>query len=462
MKNPICVMACAWASCAWLLTACASFSPDGGFGEVSALTRERTGHGASWQRSAAEVDVAQARIAELLLRPMTADTAVEVALVGNRGLQAKFSALGVAESDLVRAGRIANPTFGYTHLSGGGDVEIDRSILVDVLALLTMPMAREVEQGRFETAQLQAAFDAVGVAAEARRAFYGAVAAQQLLAYFEQVKDAADAADELARRMVDAGNFPRLAQMRQQAFRADASMQLARARNRANVEKERLTRVLGLHDEQREFSLPERLPDLPDTAIDPVNVEQTAMDHRLDVLMARHAAAATARQLGLTRTTRFVNVLDAGYANKSTSGEARQNGYAISVELPIFDFGAVRTARAEAGYMQSVHRVAEVAVDAQSEVRESYAAYRTAYALARHYRDEVVPLKKRISDENLLRYNGMLLGVFELLADANDQVMSVSASVEALRDHWLAETDLQTALTGRSPRASDAAGDAAR
>lgn len=103
--------------------------------------------------------------------------------------------------------------------------------------------------------------------------------------------------------------------------------------------------------------------------------------------------------------------------------------------------------------MQSLHRTAEVAVNARSEVRESYSAYRTAYDLARHYRDEVVPLRKRISDENLLRYNGMLIGVFGLLADSRDQVASVTGYIEALRDYWIADTNLQTALTGRSPAA---------
>jgi len=148
-----------------------------------------------------------------------------------------------------------------------------------------------------------------------------------------------------------------------------------------------------------------------------------------------------------------VNVLEAGYANKSQTGEQRQNGYEIQLELPLFDYGSTRTVRAEAVYLQSVNRAADIAVNARSEVRESYSAYRTAYDLAKHYRDEVVPLKKRISEENLLRYNGMLLGVFELLADSRDQVMSVTAYVEALRDYWVAETDLQSALTGRSPGA---------
>ncbi len=111
-------------------------------------------------------------------------------------------------------------------------------------------------------------------------------------------------------------------------------------------------------------------------------------------------------------------MLELGYHNKSVTGEERANGYEIELELPLFDFGSTRVARAEATYMQAVHRTAEVAVNARSEVRESYSAYRTAYDLAKHYRDEVVPLRKRISEENLLRYNGMLISVFELLADS--------------------------------------------
>ena len=434
---------------ALLLGGCASFSPDGGFGKVSDLTKERTGRSASWQRSADESDTAQARVRELLKQPLTAEAAVEVALLNNRGLQANFAELGIAESDLVRAGRLANPTFSFGHLSAGGVTEIDRSVMFNVLGLVAMPIARQIERRRFEQAQYQAAFEAVGLASETRKAFFGAVASQDLVKYHVQVKDAADASSELARRMVQAGNFNKLAQMRQQSFQADATSELVRARHRAIAERERLVRLLGLSGDQMNFTLIERLPDLPPEPAEPKDAEQTAMDKRLDVQMARRSTEATAKSLGLTKATRFVNVLEAGYANKSQTGEPRQNGYEIQLELPLFDFGSTRALRAEAVYSQSMNRTAEIAVNARSEVRESYSAYRTAYDLARHYRDEVVPLKKRISDENLLRYNGMLLGVFELLADSRDQVMSVTAYVEALRDYWVAETNLQTALTGR-------------
>ena len=84
-------------------------------------------------------------------------------------------------------------------------------------------------------------------------------------------------------------------------------------------------------------------------------------------------------------------------------------------------------------------------------MRQTYSSYRTAFDVAKHYRDEIVPLRKRISEEVLLRYNGMLMSVFELLADSREQVTAVNGYIEALRDFWVAESDLQMALTGRSP-----------
>jgi len=439
-----------------VLAGCASFSQDGGFNTVEQLTKERVGQTPTYQRTAEQSDFAKARVADLLKLPLTADSVVEIALLNNRDLQASYAELGIAESDLVRAGRLANPSFSFGRLSGGGAVEIDRAVLFDVLGLFTMPLAKQVEQRQFEQTQLQATYETVGVAGEARKAFFEAVTAQQLVAYFGQVKEAADASNELAKRMAAAGNFNKLAQMREQSFYSDATAQLARVQHRAIASRERLTRVLALGGDQLEFKLPERLPDLPKSPAEPQDAEQTAMDKRLDVLMAKRATESTAKSLGLTKMTRFINVLHVGYQNQSNTGETRKDGYEIELELPLFDFGSARVARAEATYMQSVNRTAQVAINARSEVRESYSAYRTAYDLARHYRDEVVPLRKRISDENLLRYNGMLASVFELLADSKDQISSVTGAVEALRDYWVAETNLQSALTGRSPGSAPA------
>ena len=440
-----------------LLGGCASFSPDGGFDSVRGATRARTGQSPAYQRTTEDTAAASQRLNELLAQALTPDSAVEIALLNNRGLQADFSALGIAEAERVRAGRLRNPSFSFGRLSGGGNTEIDRAVMFDVLGLLTLPANRAFGQGRFEQAQLQATVDAVRIATDTRRAFFNAVAANEVARYADQVESAADAAGELAQRMRTAGNFSALAQMREQAFHADAIALRLRARQQALAERERLTRLLGLSGAQIAFMLPERLPALPTAPLAPENAEQTAMAMRLDVAMAKREAEATAAALGLTQATRFINVLNVGYQNKSQTGTPRLNGVEIEVELPLFDFGSTRSARAEALYMQALHRTAEVAVNAQSEVRESYAAYRSAYALAKHYRDEVVPLRQAISDENLLRYNGMLISVFDLLADAREQIASVTASVDALRDHWLAQTQLEAALSVRLPTPESAA-----
>jgi outer membrane protein TolC len=433
------------------LSGCASLSADGGLDQVSHLTLERIAQPVAFQRDAAQTEIAQARVSELLKGPLSVDSAVEVALLSNRDLQAQLANLGIAEADLVRAGRLRNPGFSFGRLSGNGVVEYDRTVMFDLLGLLTMPMARQIEQQRFERAQLQAAQDAVTLAANTRRAYFNAVGAQEQLRYLQQVKETADIANELAKRMAQVGNFNRITQMREQAFFADTTAQLARAQQQALADRERLTRLLGLTGEQVKFQLPDRLPELPKQALEVRSAEQTAMDKRLDIQIAKRQTEALARTLGLTRSTRLVNVLEVGYQNKSETGAQRSNGYEISLELPIFDFGTARVARAEATYLQSMNRVAALGVQAQSEVRESHAAYLTAYELARHYRDEVVPLRKRISEENLLRYNGMLISVFELLADAREQVTGVSNAVAALRDFWVAQVNLDTALTAGSP-----------
>jgi outer membrane protein TolC len=431
----------------FVLTGCASFSVDGGMDRVSALTKERTGQPVRQTKIGAESEPDK-WLDALLAKPLTPDSAVEIALSNNRGLQAALAELGIAEADWVRAGRIGNPSFSFERTRAGRDVEIERTILFDLLGLLTIPLRSGIEAERFEQAKVQAAADAVKIAADTRRTYFNAVAAQQTLQYMEEVKLAAEAGSELAARMAKVGNWSKLDQAREQVFYADATAQYARAQHNAKAAREQLTRMLGLWGRQTEFKLAERLPEMPKTANDISNVEQQAMLQRLDVQLSKRFAESTAHALGLSQATGFINVLHAGYTNRSETDSGRANGYEIELELPIFDWGRSRTTKAEAIYMQSVHRAADTAIRARSEVREAYSAYRTSYDLAKHYRDEIVPLRKRISDEILLRYNGMLASVFELLADARTQIASVNAAIEAQRDFWIADTELQMAING--------------
>jgi outer membrane protein TolC len=249
--------------------------------------------------------------------------------------------------------------------------------------------------------------------------------------------------------MAQVGNFNTLQRAREQMFYAEAAQNLARAQQQQLATRERLTRLLGLWGDQTRYSLPERLPDLPAQPRDLPDIERLALAQRLDVAAARAGVEQTARHLGLTRSTRLVNVLEIGAMRNSSNEGPTQKGWEVGLELPLFDWGTARVAQAQAVYMQALHRAADTAIQARSEVREAYGAYRTTWDIARHQRQEVVPLAARISEENLLRYNGMLIGVFDLLADARAQIASVQGAIQTQRDFWIAQADLDMALVGK-------------
>ena len=454
MKHP--TLRLALLTSAAVLGGCTSFSPDGGFAAVEQSTRDKLGKSLLWARSEADQQAIDLRVAELLAQPLTVDDAVQLALLNNRGLQASFHELGITEAELVQAGRLPNPGFSLARLRRGDEIEQERGLHLNIAALIAMPFVVELQARRLAQTQGWVAMGVLQLAADTRKAYYTALAAEQTVRYQRQVRQAADASAELARRMEQVGNFNKLQRAREQMFSADAALNLARAEQAQRATRERLTRLLGVWGAQAGFGLPERLPDLPKTVLDLPDIERQALAQRLDVQGARLATEQTARQLGLTQTTRFINVLDLGLRHNGSNQLPSQRGWEISFELPLFDWGGARLARAEAVYMQALHRAAETAINARSEVREAYTGYRTAHDIARYQRDEVVPLNQRISEENLLRYNGMLIGVFELLADARSQIASVNAAIQALRDFWIAQADLDMAMIGKPSLATAA------
>jgi len=442
------------------LPGCATLQEDAGLGDVQTRldTRLTSGERLPLQ-PASSPERRQQVLAEveslLATSPLTADAAVRIALLNNPGLQMSLAELGIADADRVQAGRLRNPGFSYGRLERGGETEIERSFLLDIFGLLTMPARTAIEERRMEETKLRVAGEVMRIALETRKAWVDAVAAAQAETYWQQVREAAEASSLLGRRMAEVGHWGAREQALEQAFYADVTTRLALARLQTAETRERLLRQLGLWGEQLNFTLPDRLPDLPASpADDGQALEARAIRERLDVQLAKQQAEGLAQSLGLTRATRFINVLEAKVMNNTSNEAPVQRGYEIELVLPLFDWGEAKVARAEAVYRQALENVRATAIRARSEAREAYLRYRTAFDLARHYRDEIVPLRKQIAEENVLRYNGMLIGVFELLMDAREQIQAVIGAIEASRDYWRAETDLRMALSVGSPATS--------
>ena len=432
-----------------LVAGCAAPQRNEAFAPVQELVRDQLGVDLYWATNDGDRAIIDQRVRELLSKPLAMDDAVQVALLNHRGLQAAFQGLGIAQADLVSAGRLPNPGLVIGRKTQGSEIEIERLFVFNLARLIVLPRLAELESRRFAQTQTAVIQEVLRHAAETRKAYLDAVAAVETQRYTRQVMQAADAGADLARRMEQAGNFNKLQRAREQGFYADAALNLARAEQVQRTTRERLTRLLGVWGEPSQFTLPDRLPDLPLSPRELPEVEQLAVSQRLDVLNAKRAAEQTAQSLGLTRMTRFINVLELGVTQNSFSDGPAQRGYEISVELPLFDWGDSRVAKAEAIYRQALDRAAQAAVAARSEAREAYGNYRSAYDIARFQRDEVLPVQRRIAEENLLRYNGMLIGVFELLADARSQINSVNQTIEATRNFWIAQSDLDLALIGK-------------
>ena len=434
-----------------LIAGCASFSPDGGFNSIEKTAKERIDKDLRWQRSDADRDATKKRVSELLQKPLSIDDAVQIALLNNRGLQASFDELGIAEADVVAAGRVPNPHFTLRRASHGDLYTIEQTLTFNLLSILTIPLKSQMETRHFEQTQRALTMEILRLASETRKAYILAVAAEENVRYMDKVKTVAESSAELARRMASVGNFNKLSQAREQGFYADAALNHARAAQSQVGAREKLIRLLGLWGTDIQFKLPERLPDLPANPDDLPNVEQVAMAQRLDVQAMKLSTESLAKNLGLSKATRFINALEIGPTRvlEGAKSDSYRKGFELSLEIPIFDWGSAKVAKAESLYMQSVNRLAEAAVNARSEVRESYQGYRVTYDIAKHFRDEIVPIRKRIAEENLLRYNGMLIGVFDLLADARAQITSVNGYIDALRDFWLAKADLDMAMIGK-------------
>ena len=436
------------------LAGCASTAIDRNFNDVQELSRKSLGADVKWLTTDDQRRQAQADVDALLAQPLDGDGAVHISLAYSPALQAMLYEAAANSASATQAARLPNPVFAFERLARNvgslQELEITRSLSVSLLDLLLLPARLRLADYQQQATRISLAASVVQAASEARQAWVNAVASQQSAQYAQQVKATADASAEIARRMQAVGNFSKLQRAREQAFAADAVTLLARAMQAARTSREALVRTLGLNDSQgAALKLPDRLPDLPASIRDEGAVAQAAIGSRLDIRLARANLDFIAREQGVTNVTSFVNAFEIGVKEDKVTGQPGQRGYDLSVPLPIFDFGDAARSRAQSTYMAAFHRAAQLIVDANSQVRDSYGAYRTAYDISKHYRDEIVPLRKSIAEENVLRYNGMLIGVFELLADSREQIGSVIQAIDAQRDFWLADAALQATLIGR-------------
>ena len=430
-----------------LLTGCASVKIEQQVAHTNQIATEFTyGQLHLAQDEAQRAELAR-RSQALLQGALTQRDAVLLALANSPALQALLFDSAAQSARAAQAGRLPNPLATFENLRAGNELELGRILSFGLLDLVTLPQRHSAAQQKIAHNQLLLVSDVIKQLSLVRQAWVNAVAAQQSLQYAKQIMQAADASAELAQRLRQVGNFSKLQHAREQAFYADAIVQVAHAEQAALAAREELVRSLGLDAAQAAIlRLPDRLGDLPSTLRSEQEVKDFALVSRLDIQLAKAQLAVDAKAQGMKEIQTWLD-LEFG-VRRETSAAGSAKGIDATLRLPLFDLGEQQRTAMSAQTLASSYRLQAASRLASSHLRQSYATYQSSYQIARHYRDEILPLRKAISAETMLRYNGMLTSVFDVLADARQQIAAVQAAIAAQQQFWLAEANLQTNVIG--------------
>jgi cobalt-zinc-cadmium efflux system outer membrane protein len=445
-----------------VLGGCASVPRAAGFGDVEKAVADRTGgQRVHWNQGTPDDQAVQANVRGMLEKELTADEAVQVALLNNRGLQATYADLGVAQADVVRAGLLKNPVFdGELKFStDGGGTTVELAVVQDFLDVLLIPLRKRVAQTAFQAAKLRVTGAVLDLAARTRTAFYDHQAAEQTVELRRSIAAATGASYDLARRLRMAGNITELDLAQERALHEQAKLDQARAEAAVLDTRERLNVLMGLWGEQVTWRAAARLPDPPPDEDAPTEgIERRAVERSLELAVARNEVEAAARTLGIRRSFGLMPEADLGAAAEREGAGGWSAGPAFSLPIPLFDQGQAAAATAGAELARARERYAATAVEVRSAARAARNRLLTTRAQANYYRQVLLPLRGQITEQTQLQYNAMQVGAFQLLQPKRDEVEAGVAYIEALRDYWVARAGLNQIASGRLTDAGQAAG----
>lgn len=446
-RGPL-LLAC---TAALLLGACASVSPDDATGPAREWAERHAGQTVRLGADARADQTSNTSLAdELLARPLDADGAVRLALQHSPATQALLAESWARQSAASAGATLPNPVLRLERAVQGDVVELGTSISFGLLELLTLPQRQRAASRIREAEQLQLAQQVLVTVQTARQQWVRAVAAAQARRHLADAQEAADTGAELARRLEKAGNTSRWLRLREESGAAEARGALARATHAERAEREALVRLLGLNAAQAaRLQLPPTLPPVPADQPVPEGSEAAPLDAtaRLDLLLARARWQQAGGEQSADAAMSWTD-LELGLSRTRTTDEPDQRGIELGIRLPIFDLGSARRSARSATERAAAERFAQAELEAASQLREQASALRGAWQLARHQIDEQLPRQQQLTEETLLRYNGMLISVFELLAQARTQAASTAAAIDAQRDYWLADAAWQAARIG--------------
>ena len=231
---------------------------------------------------------------------------------------------------------------------------------------------------------------------------------------------------------------------------SQARLDLNRSEREAAVTREALNKAMGVWGKRTSWKMVGRLPDLPPVEASLERLEKVAIEKRLDVGAARRALQALDYATSLAKTTRWTGMVNVSVE----AGRLRHNrrisfGPSVALEIPLFDQRQAAVARLEAFRRQAENNLEALSVEARSDVRSAEARVTISRSIVEEYGKGLVPLRESIVKFSQQQYDAMLLGVYQLLQAKQNEFEAYREYIEALRDYWVARSDLERAIGTR-------------
>jgi cobalt-zinc-cadmium efflux system outer membrane protein len=445
---------------------CASvdLDPEPVFSEVRAEIAERSGHLVHWRTGAEEDRAVAARLNDMLDEELTAEEAVQIALLSNHRLQAAYEQLGIAQADLVQAGLLRNPVFDASlrFVEGpGSDYIFEMGVVQDFLDVLQVPLRKRLALAELRTVQEEVTAQVLETVMDVQTAFYKLQAAQQSLDFFEQTLLAADASYDAAMRLHEAGNITDLSLANERALYEQAKLGLATAETAVLEAREHLNSLLGLWGGQANWRVAEALPVLPSEEPALADLESRVIAKNLDLAMIRRRMQMVAARTNIDMSELMFPELAAGAEAEREPDGTWSMGPLAAIGIPIFDIGAARKARGAARLRQLWEEYTAAAIDLRAATRAARYRLLNARRQARYYQRIMVPLAEQITAETQLQFNAMQLGVFQLLQAKQSEIEIRQQAIGALRDYWIARAEMDFLLRGGTVEQSAVSADTA-
>ncbi len=431
------------------LAGCAALPAERGIADVQALIAARGGY----QFTAADANTS-ALVTEKLKAPLTANDVVQIALLNNPRMRTEYARLGVASAEVYDAGRLTNPRFSAASLNSsatGAADQVSFGLAQSFTDLLLLPMRSRLAKGEFERAKQQAGQAILDLVAEVETAYFNLVGAQQVTVMRRKIARAAHAAADLAQRFFAAGNISARELAQTQAAASTAQLSALQARSESNAARLTLNELLGLGTNvtawQTGDTLPlplEREPAIPELLI-------LATQSRHDLAALQQEVALLTDSLRTTRRYRYVGAIEVGVETERETDRSRITGPTLSLELPIFNQGAGKVARAEALVEQAESALHALELKVANAVMLAATRVAAARERAELLRTRLIPQREEVVRRTQQEVSFMLEGQFTLLLVKQQEYDAYQAYLEALRDYWVARTALTREVGTRLP-----------